>query len=336
MNELIKIGIIGSGNMGKNHLKKIPFLENTKLAFILDKNILEAKKLGNEYNVPAFGIDEIDKAIKLADAVVISTPTSTHEEIIYKAARETSNIFVEKPIAENKEQSKRIHEYCEEKNIHIQVGFIERFNPSFQKFEEILNKYQQLNHLNFRRENTGSQRIKDVDVVTDLMIHDIDLAIKINGPIKSISAHGIVSKNTIDSASALIEHKNGKISQLKASRISQENHRLITATCKDMSIHCDLLNKNITIIRKFGNPEIHTEYNGLQMQEGIEIPKEDALLCELQTFISNCRRTKNHTPAPSSLEGLSAAEAAETIIKKIKDNQNTNSFTYTKPTTTNT
>jgi predicted dehydrogenase len=233
-------------------------------------------------------------------------------------APEVKNIFVEKPLAGSLEEAYEIANFAKKLNLNIQVGFIERFNPAVQALKTVLNKTDRIISLDFTRTNKVSSRIKDVDVITDLMIHDIDLALFLNGPAKSVSAHGFSHLNLVDFASALITHENGQFSRIQASRITDKKIRQITGTCVDMFIDCDLLRKEIVISRQSeeSNGGL-TPYAISGIQEIVAVGPQEALLSELQAFMANINLLKS-TDTPGVEAGLDAMVICSQIQKAIQ------------------
>lgn len=308
----IKVGLIGLGNMGRNHLRVLTMLKGADLVFVADANVDVAEKMGGAYGIP--GVVDPTPLLGAVDAVIICTPTVTHGDYIRLASSKVKNIFVEKPLAATYEEAVEISAFAKEEGLNIQVGFIERFNPAVQSLRTVLERSERIISIDFTRTNKVSSRITDVDVITDLMIHDIDLALYLNGPAKSVAAHGFGHGTMIDFASALITHENGRFSRIQASRITDKKIRQIEGTCSDMFVDCDLLRKEIIISRQ---AEVF-EGSGLPyaitaIQETVAVAPQEALLSELQAFISRCR-------LPESIQspGIDAGVEALKICSKIQ------------------
>ena len=167
------------------------------------------------------------------------------------------------------------------------------------------------------RTNKLSSRITDVDVVTDLMIHDIDLALHLNGPVSTVSAHGVASGPMIDFASALLTHANGRFSRIQASRITDQKMRRIQATCRDMFVDCELLRKEITISRQSEVEQRAGEpYRITAITEAVEVLPREALLLELQAFVRSI--SGEETPGrPKADEGVAAMVICDEIRRSI-------------------
>lgn len=313
--ELLRVGLIGLGRMGKNHLRLLSMLKGVELAFVADADESVASRLGAVHGVPSLNgfNDDLDSV----DAIVICTPTVTHADYIRLAASKVRNIFVEKPLADTLEEAESVARLATDLGLNLQVGFIERFNPAVQSLKQVLRKSERVISIDFTRTNKLSARITDVDVVTDLMIHDIDLALYLNGPAKFVAAHGFAQDKMIDFASALITHENGRFSRIQASRITEKKMRLIEATCVDMFVDCELLRKEIIIGRQ---SEIRQEegqpYTISAVQEAIEVRPQEALLSELQAFVASCKGQLS-TEVPSVQDGLAAMQICGDIQKAV-------------------
>lgn len=314
-NKSLRVGLIGLGRMGQNHLRVLSLLKGVELAFIADADLAVAQRLGTQYDVP--GVSDVNSVLDSADAVVICTPTVTHADYIRLTAGKVRNIFVEKPLADTLEEANALARLVAEHNLNLQVGFIERFNPAVQSLKQVLDKSERVISIDFTRTNKLSARITDVDVVTDLMIHDIDLALYLNGPASSVAAHGFAHGTMIDFASALITHQNGRFSRIQASRITEKKMRLIEATCVDMFVDCELLRKEIIINRQSeirqaeGQPYIISA-----VQEAIEVRPQEALLSELQAFVLSCNGRAS-AGVPDVQDGLAAMQICEDIQKAV-------------------
>ncbi len=314
-NKSLRVGLIGLGRMGQNHLRVLSLLKGVELAFIADADLAVAQRLGAQFDVA--GVSDVNSVLDSADAVVICTPTVTHADYIRLAASKVRNIFVEKPLADTLEEANAVARLVAEHNINLQVGFIERFNPAVQSLKQVLDKSERVISIDFTRTNKLSARITDVDVVTDLMIHDIDLALYINGPASSVAAHGFAHGNMIDFASALITHQNGRFSRIQASRITEKKMRLIEATCVDMFVDCELLRKEIIINRQSEIRQTEGQpYTISAVQEAIEVRPQEALLSELQAFVASCNGGAS-AGVPRAQDGLAAMKVCEDIQKAV-------------------
>lgn len=313
--EPVKVGLIGLGRMGQNHLRVLSLLAAADLRWVHDFDTAHGESIAAGAGVPHVG--DVAAALAGVDAVVIASPTTTHEQFIRLAVEHVAHIFVEKPVTERLANSIAMRELVQSRGVHMQVGLIERFNPAVVQMKQLLDRSSQVVSVDFVRTNKISARITDVDVVTDLMIHDIDLALHLNGPVTQVTAHGIAEGPMIDYAAALLTHVNGRFSRIQASRITDKKMRSIQATCKDMFIDCELLRKEIRISRHTGLEQRPGEpYRITQSEEAIEVQPREALQLELQAFLSGCRGDRS-PDAPDAEAGVAAMEVCEQVLTSI-------------------
>ncbi|KKB08895.1 Gfo/Idh/MocA family protein [Devosia chinhatensis] len=311
----LKIGLVGLGSMGKNHLRILSMLKEAELVFISDLNQQAAQQLAATHGTRA--VADPFAALDTVDAVVICTPTATHADYIMHIGKSVKNIFVEKPLAATVEEARVVKDFADANGVNVQVGFIERYNPAVQGLKDILEKSERVISVDFTRTNKLSSRITDVDVVIDLMIHDIDLALYINGPARSVAAHGFARGDVIDFASTLITHDNGRFSRIQASRITEKKMRKIEATCTDMFVDCELLRKEILITRQSEIVQAEGQpYKITATQEAVEVRPQEALLSELLAFIASCAAHPGDN-YPNAKAGLSALEIADTVRNEV-------------------
>ena len=298
--KIARIALFGVGKMGELHLKTLLESKKAEIAFIFDSNFSYAKQIAKEYKVRF--CEDFEKEIEDCDGAIIATPTPTHFSYISRLAPYLRNIFVEKPLTHNIATSKALLDLAKDKNITIQVGFIERYNPAFIAILNYFNKSKIKNSI-FKR--YGIKRLVDTSVVLDLMIHDIDLAITLNGKIKNIEASGSINENIIECASANLKHENGSISNIHASYLSPKMERSIVVNGENDIIECDLYSKCVLL-------------NGVSMPICASL---DSLASEIDCFIDLCiyNESKNKTKYANQYDGYNAMIAACKIEDIIRD-----------------
>ena len=322
----VKIGVIGTGHLGKIHTKLFTEIENCELIGIYDKDFETAKKVGTEFNIkPYAGIEEMLDDI---DAVDVAATTSAHYELVKKAFSKNKHAFVEKPITTQIWEAEELVKTAEEKNLILQVGHIERFNPALVSLE----KYQ-LNPLFIQTDRLAqfNPRGTDVAVVLDLMIHDIDIILSlVKSEVKNVSASGIaVVSDTIDIANARIEFENGAVANVTASRISQKKMRKMRMFQRDAYISLDFTTGASEVFRlvepdnmpespflAFGEMGIGDKKRTV-IYEQPEMKEVNALKLELESFVESVLHNKQ--PLVSGKDGLRALKVAELIIQKIEE-----------------
>ncbi|MCX8009938.1 MAG: Gfo/Idh/MocA family oxidoreductase [Ignavibacteria bacterium] len=324
----IKIGIVGVGHLGKLHLKMINDIEDAECSGIFDTDIKKAEQIAQENKIKAFL--SLEELILNSEAIVISAPTSFHHNIAMSCLENGKHIFIEKPITTTIEQAQQIIELSKAKDLLVQVGHIERFNPALLA----LDKYElKPMFIQSDRLSQFNPRGTDVAVVLDLMIHDIDIILNlVKSEVEKVDANGVaVVSDSIDIANARIQFTNGCVANVTASRISQKKMRKMRMFQRDAYITIDFL-QGVSEIYRLVSPNDDTSSTGISYGEiGVgerkkkvvyeqpEVPEVNALKHELNLFIQSIRnRTR---PIVTAEDGKRALEVAEMIINQIKQNQ---------------
>lgn len=313
-NKVVKLGLIGVGVMGQNHLRNLAMLKQVEISFIYDFDKELCDRLSTQYDVNVS--ENLEEDLEKVDGVVIVTPTFTHADYIKLVSKYTKNIFVEKPLTNTLESSKEIVELAKKEGLNIQVGFIERYNPAVVALKRVISNSNHVINIDFSRTNKVSSRITDVDVVIDLMIHDIDLALSINGKAKKVEAHGYVKDGMAEYARAIITHENGSFSNIVASRITEKRIRQISATCDDMYIDCNLLSKEV-FVNKQSIEQYLDDVSISSKSETIDVRLQEALLLELIDFVQVCNG--NSISVADEHDGILAMEIATEVQKQIME-----------------
>ncbi len=317
----LKIGVIGTGHMGRNHVRNLSEEKRFDLIGVFDKDGEQAKDVSARYNVRAF--DTIEELLESVEAVVIAVPSSLHKEIALKAAEYNVHALVEKPLATTSEDAKVIADAFAEKNLKLAVGHIERFNPVFRELRK-LTRPDNVVYIEACRYSpfSGSGRIKDTSVVEDLMIHDVDLVCALMGQRELTSIHGrgeAVTSGHTDFATCLMDFGGRTHAIVNASRISQNKERSITVHEEDSCIHADLLAKTLEIY-KSTNLTVDLTKDNSYRQDGIVqkiyIPIEEPLRAELISFYES---VANGAPIEADGKvGIRAIRICEEVAKRAE------------------
>lgn len=315
MSKVLKVGLIGIGKMGRNHLRVLSMLKSVDLKFIYDLDVETLNQLAKQYDIKAS--ENLEEDLESVDAVVIVTPTFTHFDYIKLCGKYVKNIFVEKPLTDSLESTLEVEKLAKERELNIQVGFIERFNPAVMELKKVIDHSKNTINIDFTRTNKVSARITDVDVITDLMIHDIDLALYLNGDYEKVIAYGVIENDLIAFARATIVHANGKFSNILASRITEKRIRQINVTADDMYIDCNLLRKEI-LVNKQSIDSKYTNVNLVSVEETINVPPQEALLSELIAFVDFALgEDLNTSDLPKIKAGVDSIKIASEIQEQI-------------------
>lgn len=310
----MKIGILGLGNMGRNHLRILSMLRSVDIRFVYDKDPLTLKQMADTYGVRI--VDKVSDDFDGVDALFVLTATSSHMEYIERAMGRVPFLFVEKPLTGRLEDTRCLVERIQQEKALVQVGFIERFNPAVHVLKNLACDEYGIINIDFTRTNKMSSRISDVGVVTDLMIHDIDLALYLNGPVEKVVAHGLASNGFVDFASAMLMHSSGALSRLLASRITEKKRRLIEVTCMDKFVSCDLLRKEVFINMQSVSRKTPTNYVVSSTEETVLVSQQEALLSEINSFVQACR-SGDFSELPTAEDDLMVMEIADEIQQQI-------------------
>jgi len=324
MGKKLKAGVLGTGHLGKIHLRLLRESEKYDLVGFYDENQTVRTQIAKEYGVKAF-----DSATDLMDAVEmvdIVTPTTFHHDLAKQAIVKGKHVFIEKPITQTVAQAEELISLAKENNVLGQVGHVERFNPAFLAVKDHINNSM---FIETHRLAEFNPRGTDVPVVLDLMIHDIDTVLSVvNSSVESISASGVaIISDTPDIANARIEFKNGCVANLTASRISLKNMRKSRFFQKDAYISVDYLEKKVEVVKMHDATDAVGDFDMvLENAQGKkkriyfdnpEIPTVNAILMELECFAD---AISNNTAVIVSLEqGKNALDVALRISELVEN-----------------
>ncbi|MEW6401106.1 MAG: Gfo/Idh/MocA family oxidoreductase [Chloroflexota bacterium] len=306
--EQLRIGVIGVGRMGQNHCRVFSNTRNARFVGVCDTNADLGKDVARKHEVSYFR--DVDSLLENVDAVSICTTTPEHYALVMQCLDRNVHVLVEKPFTETLEQAEALKEVAEAKsNLVVQVGHIEMFNPTYIELRKVLEDMPIL-AVNFNRLSPFQGSNVDVDVVLDLMIHDIGLVVDMfkEEPVSMDSYGFSVFSGTIDHSLAVLKYGDGLLVSLTASRITEQKIRGISVTTRDAFIEADLLHKNVSIHRRtLGNyiDQKHSvKYRQESLIERIVVPAVEPLFLELQDFV-NCVR-ESMQPKVTAADGYYA------------------------------
>ncbi len=327
---MLRIGVVGVGHLGQHHARKFLSIDGCELKGIFDKNQTRAEEISTKLNVKSF--PSYEALLDEIDAIDIAATTSHHYNLAKLALEKGKHVFLEKPITSELWQAEELITLARSKNLKIQVGHIERFNPVILKVEnEIVDPMFVESH----RLSYFHHRGTDVPVVLDLMIHDIDLILDfVHSPVAEIRASGVgILTPSIDIANARIEFENGAIANVTSSRVSMKMERKIRFFQRDSYISMDFQTKQVTCMRKSANiqkllPKILMGSTDFKPEELVDMkhydvsdtPK-DALSMELESFV-NCI-INDKKPIVDGEAGMRALKIALEIIACIQKQNKT-------------
>lgn len=326
--EKLKVGVIGVGHLGKLHTKMFKQIDNCELIGVYDSFPMQAENAAKEFSTNFF--NSLDDLLLKVNAVSIAATTSAHYELAKKCFDKNLHVFIEKPITATIQQAEELVEISKSKNLKLQVGHIERFNPGLISLEDYISEPR---FIQSDRLSQFNPRGTDVAVVLDLMIHDIDIILSlIKSEVQKIDANGVaVVSDHIDIANARIQFENGAVANVTASRISQKKMRKMRIFQKDHYISLDFVSGVSEVYRlqpvdqaaapgaiSFGEIGVGDKKKRL-VYEQPEHKEINALNYELQLFVDSVLYDKKIVV--SGEDGLRALKVAEIIIKKIEESR---------------
>lgn len=312
----MKVGVIGTGNMGENHLKMYSTLRNScQLIGVYDIDYNKAREIAAKYKLKAYR--KLSDLLNDVNAVSITTPTQTHFDIGIECIKHNVHFLVEKPITTSLEQANELIQLAHDSGVILQVGHIEVFNPVVKELEKILSN-EKIVAVDVHRLSQLDKRTLNWDVVYDLMIHDIYiLQHLLNKDIQQIFALGQTYNNVIKHAIGLLEFEGGIITQLTSSHVTEDKVRSMRIITTKAFIKVDFLGKKIEISRspKFCSNHVNSNYHQQSVVEIISIPSGNALKLELEEFINSI--STNRVPKVTGEDGLKALKVADKISRLI-------------------
>jgi len=333
----LKVSVIGTGHLGAIHTKLWKESKTTKLLGVFDVNRVRAEEMANKYECIKF--NTLNQAIAESDALIISVPTVNHYDVAVKCIENGKHCLIEKPIAYDYKQAKQLIDFAKEKNVKIQVGHVERFNPAMLALRSYA--LEPL-FIEAHRLSQFKARALDVSVIHDLMIHDIDLVLSlVKSTINKIDACGVaVLSDSPDICNARLTFNNGVVANLTASRISANPMRKMRLFQKESYLSIDFAKPDVNIFsikdadiampesivpaQMLGSIEAGVKNKNIYFEKP-HLPDINAIAEEQQSFVD---AIMNDTPVLVS--GEEAAEALR-IAEEIADivNSRALSKTYT-------
>ena len=296
----MKIVQIGTGGWGKNHARILS--ELGVLVAVCDSNLERSKEYGEKYSINYY--ESLDKLLDSEefDGAFVVTPTSTHTEIAMKLLESKKHVFVEKPMTYKSEDGEKLAKLAEKNKVILTCGYIERFNPAVDVVKKIVNekKFGELVMLEFHRENRMPLHIKDVGIIYDTSVHDIDTANWLFNDMPQVvfARAGTIKHEHEDFASIMLGYKNNKVAIISSNWITPKKVRKFTAVCTEAIISSDFITQEIIIEKN-------------EESENIQNEKQEPLIREIQNFL-DCINDKNEqrVKAQQAVNVTKIAEAA--------------------------
>jgi predicted dehydrogenase len=302
----IRAAVIGVGSFGRNHARVMSQLEGVELAAIVDTDWARGQSLGQQYGCPAYS--DVGAIIGTVDAAIVASPTETHADLAGRLLEAGIDVLVEKPIASTSASGERLAQFAEKRGRILQVGHLERFNPAVLALEQALTVPL---FFEVHRLSMFTPRSLDIDVVLDLMIHDLDLVLNCvkELPVEVHAAGISVLSPKVDIANVRLVFPSGCIANLTASRVSTEQVRKLRLFQPGEYISIDYQRQDALRLAVGRKEESPISFEPLFVQ------KAEPLRLELESFF-HCVRTRSR-PRVDGYGATSALRVAESILAKI-------------------
>ena len=307
----LRAGVIGVGYLGRFHAQKFAALQDVDLVGVADSNPERAEEVAREVGARAY--TDFLPMLDHVDLVSIVVPTQHHYAVARECLRRGRHILLEKPITQTVEEAEDLIALAGEKGLVFQVGHLERFNPAVLALRDVLKNP---HFIESHRLAPFRPRGTDVNVVLDLMIHDIDIILSmVPSRIKQVNSVGVpVFSEEVDIANARLQFDNGCVANVTASRASREAMRKIRIFQPDAYISIDYQVRKISIFRKAGGGIPIPGLPNVTMEE-MAFEQSDALMAEIGSFVDAVRA--GTAPLVSGEDGKRALELAMQISRKL-------------------
>jgi len=305
----VRVAVVGTGEFGRNHARVYRELENAELAGVFDQDGSRAREIAKDFQTRAFqGIAELRGAV---DAASVAVPTEAHREIGCALLDMGIDVLIEKPMARTVREADELIGAAERNRRILQVGHVERFNPAVLAVEPLVNR-----PLFFEVHRLGvfTPRSLDVDVIYDLMIHDLDILLAlVKEPVVEVKAVGIpVLTKKVDIAHARLEFAGGAVANVTASRVSTERVRKMRFFQQHEYLSLDYARRDalrIGVKRPGPQPEFAFEK--------LPAPAVEPLRAEVEAFVEAVRTRA--APKTDGLSGRAALELATRVMESIRE-----------------
>jgi predicted dehydrogenase len=304
-----RVAVVGTGEFGRNHARVYREIQDAELVGIFDKDPQRAESAAKEFRTHAF--TSLDELSGRADAVSVAVPTADHTEVGCRLLEMGLDVLVEKPMAKTLAEADSLLDAAKRKHRLLQVGHVERFNPAVLAVEPIID-----HPLFFEVHRLGvfTPRSLDVDVIYDLMIHDLDILFAlVRQPVTEVKAVGIpVLTDKVDIAHARLEFAGGAVANVTASRVSTERVRKVRFFQQHEYISLDYARRDalrVSVKKPGEQPEFAFEK--------LPAPAVEPLRAELESFV-DCVRTRKE-PRVNGAAGRAALELAARVMASIQE-----------------
>jgi predicted dehydrogenase len=304
----LRAGVIGVGHLGQHHARLYASLPGAQLIGVTDQSVERAQTIADRHKARVFRT--VDELLPHVDVVSVAVPTSGHYAVAKACLQAGKHVLIEKPIAALPTEAQELVQLAKQRSCCIQVGHSERFNPVMALMRPYIGKPV---FVECHRLSSFSERGTDVDVVLDLMIHDLDLVLSLNpGPVEEVRAAGVaVLSSSIDIANARIQFRSGCVANLTSSRVSTNKMRRLRLFQRDNYVSIDFQTRQGMICRRNTKSGERSTIEVEQFQGGDEEPLKLQIVSFLQAVGTGT------TPVVSGEDGAAAVEVAHQVLQAI-------------------
>ncbi len=302
----IRFGVVGIGSFGQHHVRHLAAHDLVTLVGVSDLDRALTARTAERFGCAAF--DQVDELARVVDAMVVAVPATSHHEIVGPFVDGGVHVLVEKPIASNVADARDLISRAGHSGALLQVGHVERFSPAIRKLTEAVSEATRISCV---RRSRWNGRSGDVDVVLDIMIHDIDHAcVLAAAPVVSVTASGVVGRSGhVDEAEAWLTFRNGVVATLSASRQAEQSERRVTVTGPDNVFVAELSEPSLTVSgRRTG-----------AVSRAVSLADNDSLADQLASFVDSV--AGGGPVAVDGQAGLAALEIAARIQAAMAEQQ---------------
>jgi len=305
----VPVAVIGVGALGSRHARLYASLPQAELIGVADTDLVRARSIGQKYGVPATA--DYRELMSRVRAASVTVPTVAHRQVAVDLMEAGIDVLVEKPMAASAEEAGEMLALAQERNIVLGVGHTERYNPAV---EAVIEYCRDPRFIEVHRLASFSPRSLDIDVVLDLMIHDLDVvASLVRSEVRQVEAIGVaVLTERADIANARLRFESGCVANLTASRISQDKMRKLRVWEKDSYVSLDYLDQeawSYRLVEGEGRPTI--------VRKRLNAENEEPLKRELEDFLEAV--VSRRSPRVSGEDGLKALRLAHRVMAAIAE-----------------
>lgn len=291
----LRVALLGAGAMGANHARVLTAAKGAELAGVYDPDIARAKAVASAFECSV--LSSLDEVIHAADAAHVVVPSSVHAEVAVPLLEAGLHCLIEKPFVTTEADGVAVLEAAASSGARVLVGHIERFNPAVRQLREILAAEHDVLAIDARRMSAVSSRITDVDVVTDLMVHDLDIAVDlVRRPVVDLVARAVQIPGSAgdDYVSVILTFEGGAIASLTASRITHNRVRELQVTTDSRFFTVDYPSQELLIYRQGRVSALGTDQDASRYRldvgtERVFVPQVEPLVAEISHFIQVAR-----------------------------------------------